>query len=90
MWLHLAAGLACLINIAAQPFNNIDPLVTDLPLEDIVLPPGFSIQLYADRSVPEARQLALSQGKNSGFPNATIVYVGSRGTNVSTVQFILM
>lgn len=50
------------------------PNVTDLPLNEIKLPPGFHIALYAREEVPSARSLALSGGSNQ---NATIVYVGS-------------
>jgi glucose/arabinose dehydrogenase len=49
----------------------------DLPLEQIKLPPGFSIEVYA--RVPEARSLALGEGG--------IVFVGSqrRGTVTAVV-----
>jgi len=41
----------------------------DLPLDKIVLPDGFKIEVYAD-SVPDARQMALSPGG--------VLFVGSR------------
>lgn len=43
-------------------------------MNDVILPPGFSIDLYYSSEVPFARQLALSEGDNG---NAIIVYVGS-------------
>lgn len=52
---------------------------SQLPLSLITLPEGFNISLYTDQTVTDARQLALSQGFNSEFPNAVIIYVGSNG-----------
>ena len=48
-----------------------------LPLKSIKLPRGFGISLYTDERVAGPRQLALSQGTNSSWPNANIVYVGT-------------
>ena len=55
-----------------------------LPLNTIKLPKGFSIALYTNEKVPGPRQLALSHGYNSSWPDASIVYVGT--TNESTVR----
>ena len=69
--------LLAAIVVLAQPFmagsstqvfpDKLDP--TGLSLDTIKLPPGFSIEVYAE-NVPNARQMVLS-------PNGT-VYVGSR------------
>ena len=55
-----------------------------LPLNLVELPPGFSIALYTTTAIPAARQLALSKGFNSDYPDAIIVYVGS--TSAGTVR----
>ncbi len=55
---------------AAEPAAKAAGADGGLPVGDIRLPPGFSIQVYAS-DVPNARQMALS-------PNGTL-YVGSRG-----------
>ncbi|MDX1546612.1 MAG: hypothetical protein R3247_06475, partial [Rhodothermales bacterium] len=46
-----------------------EPTATDLPLDKIVLPEGFSIDVYAE-DVPNARQMALTPGGT--------LFVGSR------------
>ena len=48
-----------------------------LPLKSIKLPRGFSIALYTKEKVAGPRQLALSHGTNSSWPNASIVYIGT-------------
>lgn len=48
-----------------------------LPLEQVLLPPGFQINLYASQPIPGARQLAVSEQASKDFPDAVIVYVGS-------------
>jgi len=60
---------------------------SQLPLNEIKLPPGFSIALYSDGPVPSARSMAVSGGSNnatSGRDAATqapvVVYVASQAT----------
>jgi len=50
----------------------LPPAPKRLPLNEVVLPPGFSIELYVDATFP-ARFLALA--KSDG--NATVVFVSS-------------
>lgn len=71
---------------AAPPAVSQVPL-TKLPLNTIRLPEGFSISLYSTASVPGARQLAVSRGKSSAYPDAIIVYAGSTYAN-GTVCFL--
>ena len=80
--MFLLAFLAATVAVTAQP----DPTVplTDLPVEQIRLPPGFIIAQYTNDAVPDARQLALSQGTNAAYPDAVIVYVGTRSSDVSS------
>lgn len=58
---------ACLLAAGLQAYGR------DLPLQDLRLPPGFSITLYAD-DVPGARSMALA-------PDGTL-FVGTRGDKV--------
>lgn len=60
---------------------------TQLPLDLIELPDGFSISLYTTTAVLQARQLALSQGQATNLNNAQVVYVGSLGSEVSFPGF---
>ena len=55
----------------------------DLPLEEIKLPPGFSIALYTDQPVPNARVIVRSEADNGG---ATIVYAGTTKAGVVSVE----
>ena len=55
----------------------------EVSLDQIQLPPGFSIELYAPEPVPSARGLAVSSGASQQFPEAVIVYVGSISFNYS-------
>ena len=65
--------LLCLACLAAGWAASTPP--SQLPLQDLVLPPGFSVHLYA--AVPGARELALSRSTSSGLP--VVVYVGTTG-----------
>ena len=73
----LTAALAALLAVTAQRSPPPPPSPAALPLGSIRLPAGFEIQLYTTLAVPGARQLALSQGKNTKYPKAVIVYVGT-------------
>ena len=58
------------------------PLAAALPLERIKLPPGFTIELWAE--VPNARQMALG----GVTPQGGVLYVGSRAAGkVHAVRF---
>jgi glucose/arabinose dehydrogenase len=63
----LCAALAIAVGLSCSPAGSQGR--KELPLNEIRLPPGFAIEIYAD-NVPNARQMALSP---SG-----ILYVGSR------------
>jgi glucose/arabinose dehydrogenase len=65
--LHLV-GVLCL-GLAIVAFLSCPPTSQALPLEQIKLPPGFEIRIYAS-DVPNARSMTLS-------PNGTL-FVGSR------------
>ena len=54
---------------------------SELPLELVQLPPGFSISLYVNDSVPNARALTVSRGHPSG---GTIVYASSQSAGQVT------
>src|SRR5215213_240161 len=60
----LSTALAITLSLSCSPAGSQEKL----PLNEIRLPPGFAIEIYAD-NVPNARQMALS-------PNGTL-YVGS-------------
>ena len=81
-WRYLAAVLC----VALSPLAAAVKL--QLPLNTLRLPKGFSIALYTTDRVAGPRQLTLSHGKNSSWPNASIVYVGS--SNESTVSLPCM
>ena len=55
---------------------------TELPLNLIELPAGFSIALFTPQRVPSARQLTLSRGQSVAARGARIVYAGSTGSTV--------
>lgn len=78
--LFLAAALLT-AQVSGQAQQIQSP--SQLPLNLIQLPPGFSISLYTSQSVPSARQLALSDGLNEQYPGAVIVYAGSEAGTVS-------
>src|SRR5215212_305794 len=61
----LSTALAIVVGLFCSPARSQEKL----PLGEIRLPPGFTIEVYAD-NVPNARQMALS-------PNG-VLYVGSR------------
>ena len=63
----LSMALAIAVTLSCAPAGSQGR--KGLPLNEIRLPPGFAIEIYAD-NVPNARQMALS-------PNGTL-YVGSR------------
>lgn len=68
----LSTALAIAVSLSCAPAGSQGSRRTGdsrLPLNEIRLPPGFFIEIYAD-DVPNARQMALS-------PNGTL-YVGSR------------
>lgn len=73
------AASAQLPSLEAPPLPL--PPALRLPLEQIKLPTPFSISLYVDTVVPNARFMAL--GKADG--NATVVFVSSIDGNVSIV-----
>ncbi|MFL6202263.1 MAG: PQQ-dependent sugar dehydrogenase [Thermoanaerobaculia bacterium] len=62
----LCTALAIAVSLSCSPAGSQGR--KELPLNEIRLPPGFAIEVYAD-DVPNARQMALS-------PNGTL-YVGS-------------
>lgn len=72
------AGERALLSVAPQP----DPpyVLENLPLQLVKLPPGFSISLYANASIP-ARFFAVG---NRGRAKPTIVYVSSNSGSVSS------
>lgn len=70
-----AAWLLLLTACSLLPTALLQTTSQELPLNLVELPPGFSITLY--QLVPDARQLALSEGENPQSPEAVIVYVGS-------------
>ena len=51
------------------------------PLSSITLPQGFQIALYTNSSLPNARQLTISQAPE-GAPEGNIIYLGSTTGNV--------
>lgn len=65
VWLCTLCLLAS-VNLVAAQFRQ-------LALEQISLPPGFQIHLYAEQPVPGARHMALGLARD----NTTIVYVSS-------------
>ena len=71
--ISLRAGSACAAFVLAQT-----AFAQRLPLEQIKLPPGFEISVFAD-GVPGARSLAL--GKNN------VLFVGTRSDRVYAVRY---
>lgn len=61
-------GLPTLVS----PLKPLPP-APKLPLERLRLPPGFSIDLYVDSIVPDARFMALGRADEQ----ATVVFVSS-------------
>lgn len=85
--LRLAIAL-CTLAMSVQAQSDLPTLVSPLkplppapplPLERLTLPPGFSIGLFVDSIVPNARFMTL--GRADG--QATVVFVSSTTGQVS-------
>ena len=78
--------VAILLCVTLAPLSSAVKL--QLPLSTLRLPEGFKAALYTTDRVAGPRQLTLSHGRNTSWPNASIVYVGS--SNESTVSLPYM
>src|SRR5262245_51419956 len=74
--LCIAAALVALTRQAPQPARSYAPESIQKTIENIKLPPGFKIRLYA--LVPGARSFAVG-------PQGKVVFVGTLGTAIYAV-----
>lgn len=76
MPIHSARGLAFLLSLCFAAAAGASP-ATNKVIENVRLPPGFQLQVFAD-NVPAARSMALgAQGT---------LFVGTRGTTVYSIS----
>jgi glucose/arabinose dehydrogenase len=78
--LCIAAAMIAMTSHAPKPARSYEPDAIQKALENVTLPPGFKIRLYA--LVPGARSIAVG-------PQGKVIFVGTMGTALYAVTFPL-